>query len=118
MGLLKNKNYIYSSRQILHTMKSNFVCYHLFLLILIFSKAKSRPHGEICDGKCDEGLVCILEDTIFNPKTICDCPNDLDWLEGQCVDIKGQESAELAAFLSVIIPVSVSVIVTIICVIG
>ena len=99
---------------------TNFVCYHLFLSILIFSKAKSRPHGEFCvrDGECEEGLICILEDTIFNPKTICDCPNDLDWFEGQCVDIKGQESEELAALLSVIIPISVSVIITIICVIG
>ena len=87
---------------------------------MIFSKAKSRPHGEKCDhnGQCDEGFVCVLEDKIFNPKRICACPNDLDWFERQCVDIKSQEREELAALLSVIIPVSVSVIFTIICVIG
>ena len=101
---------------------TNFACYHLvlFLTILIFSKAQSRPHGEKCDhdGQCDQGFVCVLEDKIFNPKRICDCPNDFDWFERQCVDIKGQEREELAALLSVIIPVSVSVIFTIICVIG
>ena len=101
-------------------MKSNFVCYNVFLTILIFSKAKSRPHGEICvhDKQCEEGLFCVLEDKFLNPQKICDCPNNLDLFEGQCLDIKGQENEEFAALVSVIIPVSVSVIITIICVIG
>ena len=50
-----------------------------------------RPFGEHCvyNGECHEGLVCQLEDKLFDPERICACPKNLDWDQGQCVDIKG-----------------------------
>ena len=66
----------------------------IFILLYVFiSKAMTKPFGEFCNwkGDCNDGFICEMEDKIFNPKRICSCPNDLDWVQGgskfqSCVD--------------------------------
>ena len=91
----------------------------LILFSLVYSiKASPRPHGEKCvyDGDCKYGLTCALEDKLFNPQRICQCPPELSYINGQCE--KEETDVAIAEILAILIPVISSVIITIIVILG
>ena len=85
---------------------------------LIYSIKGQRPHGEKCvyDGDCKSGLLCTLEDKLFNPHRICQCPPELVYVNGHCE--KAENEVEIAEILAILIPVISSVIITILVILG
>lgn len=92
-----------------------------FLYVLAFfhetSKAEEgQKYGEKCiyDGDCIEGLVCNLEDKLFQAQRVCQCDNGLQWFQGQCAS-EGQEVAEI---VTILVPVLTSVVIVFLLVIA
>ena len=75
----------------------------IFILLYVFiSKAITKPFGEFCNwkGDCNDGFICEMEDKIFNPKRICSCPNDLDWVQGGSISPSCVYSVNITVFLT------------------
>ena len=81
-------------------------------LLLFFDLCKlglgnedKKKFKEACiyDGDCTSGLYCDLEDKLFQPKRICRCKGDLEWVQNQCVD--NSQEDEIATIVSILAPI-------------
>lgn len=82
----------------------------LFILIFLVENVLAANFGDKCiyDGDCLKGLKCKIEDKLFQAQRICQCQNDLEYIEGKCI-----EKEEIAEILTILVPVLASVLVTI-----
>lgn len=89
--------------------------------IIIILKAVTKAaaaislHGEKCafNSDCEPGLVCSIEDKLFDPQRVCQCKAGLDWVKGQgCQNLGEKAEEDVASLVTVLVPVLASVIAT------
>jgi hypothetical protein len=73
-------------------------------------------HAQSCrsSSHCITGLVCRFEDNLFDPQNICRCPENLEWVDNECINQDQKDREEFAELVTILVPVLSSVVLTLI----